>query len=112
MGLNKYYYKDGTISKDYHHYKTLHREDGPAVIYSFGAQYWYINGKLHREDGPAMISASGVKTWYVNGKQHRLNGPAVEFTDSKQDEYWIEGSNMTKEEWEDYKWELFERSVL
>ena len=28
-----------------------HREDGPAVEYSNGRKYWYLNGKLYRERG-------------------------------------------------------------
>ena len=43
-----------------------HREDGPAVIYSDGEQYWYINGNLHREDGPAVIFPDGEQYWYIN----------------------------------------------
>ena len=43
-----------------------HREAGPAVIYSDGEQYWYINGNLHREDGPAVIFPDGEQYWYIN----------------------------------------------
>ncbi len=47
----------------------LHRDDGPAVIYSNGNQYWYKNDQLHREDGPAIIYPDGTHKWYLNGKQ-------------------------------------------
>ena len=45
----------------------LHREDGPAVIYSNGHKFWYKNGKLHREDGPAIVAWNGSKQWWMNG---------------------------------------------
>jgi hypothetical protein len=45
-----------------------HREDGPAVIYSSGSQWWYKNNERHREDGPAIISQNGSQCWYKNDK--------------------------------------------
>lgn len=47
----------------------LHREDGPARIWSSGTREWYINGKLHREDGPAVILYYGTEFFYINGKK-------------------------------------------
>jgi hypothetical protein len=44
----------------------LHREDGPAVEYSDGRKYWYLNGEKHREDGPAIVYSYGHKYWYLN----------------------------------------------
>ena len=44
-----------------------HREDGPAIIWSDGTQYWCINGKIHREDGPAIITRHGTQFWYMDG---------------------------------------------
>ena len=55
----------------------LHREDGPAVIYTDGAQVWYKDGKRHREGGPAVIDTNGDQVWYVNDRFHREDGPAV-----------------------------------
>ena len=46
----------------------LHREDGPAVIFSNGTKHWYKNGALHREDGPTIIWGDGGKSWYLNGE--------------------------------------------
>ena len=45
----------------------LHRDDGPAVIFSNGSKAWYKNGERHREDGPAVIYSDGSKVWYKNG---------------------------------------------
>ena len=45
-----------------------HNEDGPAVIYQSGSQYWYIHGDRHRENGPAIIYANGEKCWRINGE--------------------------------------------
>ena len=61
------YYKDGV----------LHREDGPAVIYDNGINYWYKFGKIHREDGPAVDWTNGEYSWYRNGLYHREDGPAI-----------------------------------
>jgi hypothetical protein len=48
-----------------------HRDDGPAVIYPDGTQYWFRNGKLHRENGPAVIRPDDLRDWYYNGIRHR-----------------------------------------
>jgi hypothetical protein len=47
-----------------------HREDGPAVEYSYGDKEWYINGKLHRKNGPAIEYSDGSKSWFINGIQY------------------------------------------
>jgi len=39
------------------------------VIASDGSQYWHLNDDLHRDDGPAVIYSNGYKAWYLNGKQ-------------------------------------------
>lgn len=44
----------------------LHREDGPAVIWSFNTREWWLNGKRHREDGPAIEYSDGRREWYLN----------------------------------------------
>jgi hypothetical protein len=44
----------------------LHRTDGPALEYTNGDKYWYINGKQHREDGPAIEYNNGIRWWYLN----------------------------------------------
>ena len=56
-----YYYKAGT--------KILHREDGPAIEFSSGSKFWYLNGNKHREDGPAIERPDGTKLWYLNGSE-------------------------------------------
>jgi hypothetical protein len=61
----------------------LHREDGPARIYSNGTKQWYKHGVLHRENGPAVEAIYNTfyenceKTvWYYNGQVHNNKGPA------------------------------------
>ena len=44
----------------------LHREDGPAVEWPGGSEFWYMNGEKHREDGPAIKWYNGDKWWYLN----------------------------------------------
>ena len=64
----------------------LHRDDGPAAIYTNGGQAWYRNGQFHRDDGPAVIYPDGKQYWYRNGQLHRDDGPAVVYPDGAQ--YW------------------------
>ena len=61
---------------------TIHREDGPAIQWSYGDKRWCINGKLHREDGPAVEHENGDKAWYLNGKCYGYN-------DNYTNESWI-----------------------
>ena len=77
-----------------------HRTDGPAVIYSDGHHYWYINDQLHRTDGPAVIHTYGSQQWYINGKLHRTDGPAVIHPNGYH-EYWIHGNPLTETQFND-----------
>lgn len=63
----------------------LHREDGPALITTDGAQFWYKHGERHREDGPAIIMSNGTQEWWVNGHCHREDGPAIIYSDGTQE---------------------------
>lgn len=46
----------------------LHREGGPALIYTDGTECWYRNGHLHREDGAACNFIGGHKEWWIDGR--------------------------------------------
>ena len=48
----------------------LHREEGPAVVFSGGSCEWWQNGVLHRTDGPAVEYADGNKEWWINGVEY------------------------------------------
>ena len=37
-------------------------------VYSSGSKYWYLNDKLHREDGPAIDWVYGANEWYLYGE--------------------------------------------
>ena len=100
-----------------------HREDGPAVQYANGDEYWYYQGsrhreggpaiwvseneyawfymgKYHREDGPALVYPDGEKAWYKYGRRHNLHGPAVIYkSDDGQlrEEWWYEGRQYKDE---------------
>ncbi len=75
----------------------LHREDGPAVEWTDGTHYWYLNGKMHREDGPAVEYLNGAKMWYINGERHREDGPAIEHSNGYE-EWWLHGQELTETE--------------
>ncbi len=66
---------DGTI---YYRNKNdeLHREKGPAVIYTDGGCSYYLNNELRRT-----ISFAGIQRWSKNGQYHREDGPAVILSD-------------------------------
>ena len=72
----------------------LHRGDGlPAIEYSIGPKYWWVNGKRHRDgDLPAIDNnVTGKQEWWVNGKRHRDGGlPAVVGTFGLR-EWWVAG---------------------
>ena len=46
----------------------LHRENGPAMIWSDGTEEWYQNDELHREDGPAFTKPDGTEIWWWEGE--------------------------------------------
>jgi hypothetical protein len=79
--------------------QTLHREDGPAVIWADKTEEWYYNGRRHRLDGPAIEANDGIKVWYFNGNCHREDGPAVEYDNGVM--FWYLNGNhfSTKESW-------------
>jgi len=54
---NTHWYLDGV----------LHREDGPASVWSNGDKVWYKHGIIHRDNGPAVECGSGDQHWYING---------------------------------------------
>lgn len=60
VGANKYFEKEWV----------LHREDGPAVIYSDSSEEWWFMGKLHRWDGPALCNSildMHLEEWWYKG---------------------------------------------
>lgn len=81
---------------DYSDYN-IHREDGPAMDFANGGQFWYINNKRHRIDGPAIITSNGARHWYIHGKRHRINGPATILVDGIK-LWWINGNHIPTEE--------------
>lgn len=65
------------------------------------------NNFIHRLDGPAVLvyepSTKRITYtgWFKHGKMHRLDGPARE-GDITGTQYWINGKQYTKEEFEKY----------
>ena len=39
-------------------------------INEFGTKCWYKDGELHREDGPALIYSDGAQLWYKEGEEY------------------------------------------
>ena len=74
-----------------------HREDGPAVKYADGREFYFLNGKLHREDGPAVKHPDRTEYYYFNGKLHREDGPAVKWPDGTE-VYYVNGKKYLKDD--------------
>jgi hypothetical protein len=67
-----------------------------SVTDDFSTKWFNDRSELHREDGPAIVWSCGDKHWYKNGQLHREDGPAVEYNNGQR-EYWIDGLEV--EEW-------------
>lgn len=65
---------------------------------NFFELYWYVNGKLHKEDGPASIYSNGQQNWVVNSKRHRIGGPACQYLDGHK-EWYIDGKCYSENEY-------------
>ena len=52
-----------------------HREDGPAVVWADGTQYWFNRGKSHFAHGPAILNDDGRLRWYEAGELLRRRHP-------------------------------------
>ena len=100
---SKFYYRDEKMT-------TLHKEDGPAMIWEDGTKAWYRDGVLHREDGPAVEYADGNRSWYHHGKLHRAGGPALELTD-EEDEYYVHGNHYTRDEYRSWYFEYLRQNT-
>jgi hypothetical protein len=91
--------------KEYYQNSYLNRIDGPAIERTNGNKLYYQGGLLHRLGGPASEWPSGYKIYYLYGKCHRLDGPAVIWPDGRE-EYWIKGIRYTKQDFEDFIFQL------
>lgn len=92
----EFYERDGR--KEWKYQGSLHRRNGPAVVWDNGAYEYYILGNRHREDGPARLLPSGIIEYYQFGNLHREDGPAVIYP-TGEEEYWLRGKHFTKEEY-------------
>ena len=79
---------------------------------------WEEKPILHREDGPAVVYTDGTKkyqAYWIHGVKHRLEGPAIIYPDSIPTRYlfYIEGLNIHEKDFEEavrqYKAKLTEK---
>lgn len=103
-----------------HNDKPHSYNDKPARVFK-RKLIWCKNGLVHRDKDPAIIHYKGditgnaidyylnndkskerYKEWYKNDKLHRVDGPAVKFSDNINNQYWIDGVRLSKEEFENY----------
>lgn len=62
---------DGVLNPNHYMQYVWHREDGPARVSQWGAQWW-DHGVMHKYDGPAMIHYGddnniAAQYWLING---------------------------------------------
>ena len=87
---NVYHHADEWRNED----GLLHREDGPAIKWSYGTNEWWQNGKRHREGGPAIEGSNGSCQWWQWGHLHRAVGPATIQSDGLK-EWWQNGKRIS-----------------
>ena len=59
-----------------------------------GTEYWTdLAGQFHREDGPAIVYPCGWEFWYFHGLRDRKDGPAVTMNDAQ---YWYDRNRLVK----------------
>jgi len=63
-----------------------------------GDKVWALDETVHRKNGPAIIYFAGDKEWLIDGLEHRENGPAIEYSNSDK-EWYLEGEEYSEKEW-------------
>lgn len=76
-----------------------HRDEGPAVTWVDGSEFYFRNGRFHRDDGPAVKYSDGTEKYFRNGKCHREDGPAVKWANGKE-AYYLNGVLYSKEKFD------------
>ncbi len=56
----------------------------------------YIPTTFYYDQGS--VVKDGIKTYYDKGKVSRLGGPAIIYDDDREDEYWVDGKKISKED--------------
>ena len=87
-GTQRFYDENGDLHRD---------NDEPALICTYGSQYWYKHGLQHRVNGPAVITCT-YEEWRQNGKLHRLDGPAFKFYGNVVNEHWYLYGKLHRED--------------
>ena len=83
-------FSDGTVIYDDDLKQDTIYPDGCSIEIPTKSLRWFKNNKLHRDGGPAAVYTDGTKHWFQNGKHHRIDGPAREYANGEK--YWyIEG---------------------
>ena len=89
----KYKYNPSLIESMIDKIITLDRHDYPEIN-SNGTKRWFNSeGKIHRENGPAVIWTDGTVCYYQDGKRHREDGPAIIWYNGDE-EYWEYGKRI------------------
>ena len=70
----RWYNRSGTVRwlDDEGHY---HREDGPAIVWPNGTQWWFSHGGYHFAHGPSDLYADGALRWYEDRQLLRERYP-------------------------------------
>lgn len=74
---------------------------GECVIANpLGSTAWIKDGKVSRDNGPAVEFINGTEWYMKDGQFHRLDGPAITWADRTENryEYWVNGRQLTVDE--------------
>jgi hypothetical protein len=77
--IQQYQLSAGTIY--YTENDSLHRKDGPAIVWENGSQEWFINGVRHRTNGPAYTYTDRYQGWCIKGRRYYTNKEFQEAAD-------------------------------
>ena len=67
----KYVISINRINRSWKVNNKLHREgDYPASEFTDGYKSWYKEGKRHRLNGPAVIYSSGAEAYWIDGMRY------------------------------------------
>ena len=81
--------------------------NGPHIDV-YGVKRWYKNGSIHRDDGPAIIYPSGYMAWYRHNRWHRDDGPARVWPNITP-EWYKHGTHYTPTAHEIMTWKMNEK---
>ena len=74
-------------------------EKGRGVLYHrYGIVTYTMDGLLHNIGQAAVEYPNGKREYWQHGRLHRKEGPAITYRDGSENQYYLNGVQVTKEE--------------